>query len=82
MTRLIPAILLVSTLALLAAGCGGASAEEKWANSVCSAVGDWQDTVENSVNDVKTQLQSPTTGTMICLLVSPGAKVNAPEVAW
>ena len=63
MTRLIPAILLVSMLALLAAGCGGASAEEKWANSVCSAVGDWQDTVENSVNDVKTQLQSPTTGT-------------------
>jgi hypothetical protein len=70
-------IVLGSVLALLASGCGGASAEEKWADSVCSAVGEWQDTVENSVNDVKTQLQSPTTGTTAAINTDIQSAVNA-----
>src|SRR5438128_851887 len=75
--RLTAMIVLGSVLALLASGCGGASAEEKWADSVCSAVGDWQDTVENSVNDVKTQLQSPTTGTTAAINTDIESAVNA-----
>jgi len=71
-------IVLASALALLATGCGGSkSAEEKWSDSVCSAVGDWQDTVDQSVNDVQTQLQSPSTGMMASINASIQSAVDA-----
>jgi uncharacterized phage infection (PIP) family protein YhgE len=76
--RLTPTIVLALLLALVAAGCGSsASAEEKWASSVCTAVGDWQDNVQSSVNDVKTQLQSPTTGTTAAINADVQSAVDA-----
>jgi hypothetical protein len=71
-------IVLASALALLASGCGStSSAEEQWADSVCSAVGDWQDTVESSVNDVKTQLQSPAVGMVASINTDVQSAVDA-----
>jgi hypothetical protein len=61
--------LLISLIAALAtvavvAGCGGASSEEKWAGSVCTDIANWQSQVKESTDDIKQQLQSPTTGTL------------------
>ena len=64
MVRLGATLALTATLAIVAAGCGGeASAEEKWAGDICSALGGWQDQVEQSSNDAKDELQSPDAGT-------------------
>jgi methyl-accepting chemotaxis protein len=50
---------------LVCAACGGeASAEEKWADSVCSDVGGWRDEVEQAEEDIRTALQSPGTETL------------------
>jgi hypothetical protein len=58
------AVAVAATLSLLAAGCGSsASAEEKWADSVCTSVGNWQDKVKKSADDIKSKLQSPSVGT-------------------
>lgn len=47
----VPLALLVSVLTLAAAGCGGSSsdtkANEAYANSVCSAIGDWEQQVKS-----------------------------------
>ena len=51
-----------SSLALVAAGCGGggsASPQEQWANSVCSAVGDSSDQIKGVAGDVQDELKSP-----------------------
>jgi hypothetical protein len=58
-----PLIVLAAALALLASGCGGSkSAEEQFADSVCTSVGEWQDAVDSSVNSVRAQINSPSTG--------------------
>jgi len=57
--------LLALALSFAAAGCGGNSSEaEKWANSVCSTVSDWQGTIEQAAQDVQTELQSPSLSTV------------------
>ena len=47
---------LVGALALVAAGCGGKSSDQKaneaYANSVCSAIGDWETQVKGVVTDL------------------------------
>jgi hypothetical protein len=45
---------LIATLAMLAAGCGGSSdtkANEAYANSVCSAIGSWQQEIKSIASD-------------------------------
>jgi len=52
-------------LGLIAAGCGGgASSQEKWADSVCTDITTWQSQIKKSTNDVKAELQSPESGTL------------------
>ncbi len=64
MIRLGATLVLSVTLAILSAGCGGGtSAEEEWAGDVCTAVGGWQDQVEQSSDDLREELQSPGAGT-------------------
>jgi septal ring factor EnvC (AmiA/AmiB activator) len=57
--------LLALTLSFAAAGCGSNSSEaEKWANSVCSTVSGWQGTIEQTAQEVQTELQSPSLSTV------------------
>jgi len=64
--RLIASFISASaTLLVVAAGCGaGASPEEKWADSVCSSIGDWKSQVQQAKDDISTKLSSPGTGTL------------------
>jgi hypothetical protein len=62
--RVASVLALSAALAVVAAGCGGASPEEKWASGVCSDISDWKDQLQKSVNDVREQVQSPGTGTI------------------
>jgi hypothetical protein len=66
MKRLGPVLILTATLAFAAAGCGGSepSASEEWAGDVCSAVGDWQDQLEQSASEIREQIQSPGADTL------------------
>jgi hypothetical protein len=48
--RAAPIVTLLAVLALLAAGCGGSSdtkANEAYANSVCSAIGSWEQQIKD-----------------------------------
>jgi hypothetical protein len=65
--RLALALALLAALAVVAAGCGGASPEEKWAGSVCKNIGDWKGKIKQSTDDVRAQLQSPGTGTLAAI---------------
>jgi len=61
--RLLSMLALAAALVVALAGCGSSpSPQEKFASSVCSAVGDWSDQVKQSASDVKEQVQSPSTG--------------------
>jgi hypothetical protein len=62
--RVLSVLALSATLAFVAAGCGGASAEEKWAGNVCTNIGDWKSELQTSVNGVRDKLQSPGAGTL------------------
>jgi methyl-accepting chemotaxis protein len=62
--RFLPIVMLSAALAVLAAGCGGKSAEEKYADSVCTDIGSWKNTVQKSADEVRTQVQSPAAGTL------------------
>jgi len=49
-----PVLALIATLGVLAAGCGGSSdtkANEAYANSVCSAIGNWQQQIKTIASD-------------------------------
>ena len=49
-----PILTLIATLAIVAAGCGGSSdtkANEAYANSVCSAIGNWQQQIKTIASD-------------------------------
>lgn len=68
MKRLGPVLILTATLAFAAAGCGGSEpASQEWAGDVCSAVGDWQDQLEQSASDIREQIQSPGAGTLAAI---------------
>lgn len=59
---------LAAIFVVVAAGCGGgASAEEKWANSVCTYVADWSGTLKQARDDITAQLQSPKAGTLAAI---------------
>ena len=66
MKRLGVALVLMTLLALAAAGCGGSepSASEQWAGDVCSSVSDWQDQIEQSAAGIREQIQSPGADTL------------------
>lgn len=59
----IPLASAAAALVLVAAGCGGGepSAEEEWAQSVCTSVAGWKTELEQIANNVTQQLQSPAT---------------------
>ena len=69
---------MAATLSFLAAGCGSsASAEEKWADSVCTSVGNWQDKVKKSADDIKSKLQSPSVGVAAAIKEDVRSAVDA-----
>jgi methyl-accepting chemotaxis protein len=64
--RRLPALLcvgLAAPLAVLAlSGCGGSSQSEaeKWADSVCSSIGDWRQELSSTTNDLTTKATNGT----------------------
>jgi len=66
-------------LLAVAAGCGGSSAspEETWAGSVCSDVTTWKDQVQQSVDSVRKQLQSPQSGMLTSIKSDINSAVDA-----
>jgi hypothetical protein len=54
---------IVAVAAILVVGgaaCGGeTSAEEEWADSVCTDVGAWRDQLQQAEDDIRTALESP-----------------------
>jgi hypothetical protein len=72
------AVAVAAALAFFAAGCGSSkSAEEKWASSVCTSVGNWQDKVKKSANDIKAKLQSPSVGMTAAIKEDVSSAVDA-----
>jgi septal ring factor EnvC (AmiA/AmiB activator) len=73
--------LLALTLAFAAAGCGsGDSSEaENWANSVCSTVSDWQGEIAQTAQEVQTELQSPSLGTVATIETQIQSAVTATQ---
>jgi len=77
-TRLVSVVAASAALGLIAAGCGGgASSQEKWADSVCTDVATWQTQVKQSASDVKAQLQSPQSGTLAAVRTDIQQAVDA-----
>jgi uncharacterized phage infection (PIP) family protein YhgE len=59
------AALVVIAATLVGAACGGdASAEETWADSVCTDVGTWRSDLQQAEGDIRPALQSPGTETL------------------
>ena len=69
----------VASLAFAAAGCGGSSesAQEKWANDVCSPFVDWSKTMTELANDAKSAIQSPTANSVDQLTSDAQSAVDA-----
>ena len=61
------ALALSAALAVVAAGCGRASSEEKWAGSVCTNISEWKGQIRQSTDDVRAKLQSPGAGTLAAI---------------
>ncbi len=73
-----PAVAVAATLSFFAAGCGSsASAEEKWADSVCTSIANWQDKITKSADDIKSKLQSPSVGTSAAIKEDVRSAVDA-----
>lgn len=72
--------MLSAILAVAAAGCGGStSPEEKWAGTICSDLGDWEDQVRENADNVQTELQSPKLGTLAAIDAQVQEAVNATD---
>ena len=78
MRRFAAVVALSVVVAFVVAGCG-ASAEEKWAGSVCSDVADWKSQVQKASDDVSSQLQSPQAGTLAAINADVRSAVSATE---
>jgi hypothetical protein len=78
--RRFAALLALSALAVVAAGCGGStSPEEKWAGSICSDLGDWEDQVKENADNVQKELQSPKLGTLAAIDAQVQEAVDASD---
>ena len=62
MRRLAP-VAILAAIAFVAAGCGGASAEEKYADGVCTDIRDWTGQLQKSADAVRSELKSPSVET-------------------
>jgi uncharacterized coiled-coil DUF342 family protein len=59
---------LTAVLATVAAGCGGStSAEEKWADSVCTDLGNWKSQVKQATDDIAAKIRSPQQGALAAM---------------
>jgi ABC-type transporter Mla subunit MlaD len=77
-TRFVCVAAASAALSFVAAGCGGgASSEEKWADSVCTDVATWQTQVKQSASDVKAKLQSPQSGMLAAVRTDIQQAVDA-----
>ncbi len=75
LTSLLPVAVL---LAVLVAGCGSSpSAEETYAGNLCSDVTQWKDSVTQSVDDIKQQVKSPSSGMVDSITTEAGSAVDA-----
>ena len=74
---LLPVSALTLVLAFLAAGCGGQSAEEKWANDVCTPINDWNTQIRELINDAKSAVSSPDASTIEQLRTDAQKAVSA-----
>jgi archaellum component FlaC len=77
--RLFPLVALSVVLAVLSAGCGGASQEEKFAGDVCTDISDWKSKLEQSADNIQSQLKSPGTGTLAAIDTEIQEAVDATE---
>lgn len=77
--RILASVVAVSAvLAVVAAGCGSeTSPEEKWADSVCTDIGDWKDQVQQATDDITAELQAPEAGTLAAIDADVQTAVNA-----
>lgn len=78
MRRVTPILVVSTTLAVVAAGCG-ASPEQKWFDSVCADIGDWKGQIQQSADNVRGQLQSPRAGTLAAIDAEARQVVNATD---
>jgi hypothetical protein len=71
---------ILAALVLAAAGCGGSgtpSAQEQWANDVCTRVADWQTQMTNLANSAQDDISSPDAGLVASLKVNAQKAVDA-----
>jgi gas vesicle protein len=77
---IVPVTLVVAALAFAAAGCGGGqSAEEKWANDVCTPLQNWQKQIRQLIDDAKSAVSSPDASTIDTLKTDAQKAVSATD---
>jgi len=77
-TRVLSLLALSAAIVVALSGCGSStSSEEKFAGSVCSAVGDWKDQVQQASDDVKAKVQSPSAGMIAAIQQDVTSAVDA-----
>jgi uncharacterized phage infection (PIP) family protein YhgE len=77
---LLPVSMLTAALAFAAAGCGGGqSAEEKWANDVCTPVQSWETQIRQLVDDAKAAVSAPDASTIDTLKTDAQQAVSATD---
>ena len=71
--------ILAAALALAGAGCGGTnqSAEEQWANDVCTPMLNWNQQINQLYSDAKSAVSSPQPGTIDSLRTDAQKAVTA-----
>jgi len=80
MSLVLSVLALAVGLAAVAAGCGGGkSAEEKWADSVCTDLGNWKSQVTQATNDIAEKVRSPEQGTLPAMKADVQKLVDATQ---
>jgi len=80
MSLVLSVLALAAGLAAIAAGCGGGkSAEEKWADSVCTDLGNWKSQVTQATNDIAEKVRSPEQGTLPAMKADVQKLVDATQ---
>jgi hypothetical protein len=76
----VSALAITTLLAAIAAGCGGGkSAEEKWADSVCTDLGNWKSQVKQSTDDIAAKIRSPEQGALAAMKADVQKLVDATQ---